>query len=349
MHNKQRPRLSVSFILSLSTGALTLASVLGCDDAPRSTATAVSFDPIVVSATAESNDASVVDDSVAEPVIVSDAVRVQESAPSLRDIESLAHESDEARDDIANGDALLADGRTGEAVIAFRHALFDDDSATTWARLGSAYMAQGETERAAASLEMALVKDASLIESRRSLVDLALKREDVAAARAHVDILVARDGERASTRYLAGKVYMKAEMWNEAVLAFQKTLDLDPANVYAHNNLGYSALQIGKTEDAVRHLEHCLTLGPVKPYMLNNLGVAYERDGRRAEALAAYLRAVELRPTYTNAIVNKNRVSGDMSEEELTLASDFLDEMRRVPPGSTMAAVESTIETEILD
>jgi tetratricopeptide (TPR) repeat protein len=348
MNTHKTSRLSVSFVLTLSTGALGFASS-ACDDAPHSAANRTARAERAQPAQAASANASDGDDKAGLVEVAPSMVNAPVSTPTLREIESLAHARDIVRDDIGEGDALLRDGRIGEAVVAFRHALYDDDGATTWARLGHAYLAKGDVVHAIPTLEMALVKDPSLIEPRRALVELALKRDDATTARAHVEILVARDGARASTRYLAGKVYMKAEMWNEAVVAFQKTLDLDPANVYAHNNLGYSALQIGKTDDAVRHLEHCLTLAPVKPYMLNNLGVAYERDGRRAEALAAYMRAVELRPSYTNAIVNKNRVSSDMSEEEVTLASDLLDELRRVPPGSTMAAVDNATATEVVD
>lgn len=315
---------------ALSISFFSLAVVAACDDAPPDASSTSARDLPAVAQP---------EPTPQEPTIAATVEVAPPRAPTLHEQEALTHDA-EGRDYLAEGDALLGDGRLGEAIIAFRHALSDDDGAPTWARLGRAYVDAGDTAHGVAALEMSLVKDGALVEPRRTLTEVALTQGDVVAARAHVEGLVAKDGDSAKTRYLAGKVYMKAEMWSEAVSAFQRALDLDPENAFAHNNLGYSALQIGRTDEAVRHLEHCLTIGPVKPYMLNNLGVAYERDGRRAEALAAYLRALELKPDYTNAAVNRARLTPSMSEDERTLASDFLDEMRRVPPGTTMAAVE---------
>ena len=54
----------------------------------------------------------------------------------------------------------------------------------------------------------------------------------------------------------------------------------------------------------------------VKPFMLNSLGLAYERLGEPFNAMAAYDKALDVRPGYVKAIVNRDRLDGTMTEAQ---------------------------------
>lgn len=57
---------------------------------------------------------------------------------------------------------------------------------------------------------------------------------------------------------------------------------------------GSDALDAGDADTAVAHLERAAELVPHASEIHNHLGIAYQAAGRRAEALDAYERAVEV-------------------------------------------------------
>jgi Flp pilus assembly protein TadD len=292
--------------------------------------------------------ASVVTDVAAVATVEPPApapVIAKESPPepkTLLEVEALFHDEPD-RDFFDEGKSLVASGKPGEAVDAFRKALFTNPQAKTWAALGDAYIRIGDSERGAQSLEEALETEPGRINVRESLVKAYLKDGDVGAARVHAEKLAQLDTTSASSHYLLGKAYMKSSMWEQAIASFDRSLEIAPAFSHAHNNLGFSALMVGKTELAVEHLEATIDLDPVEPYMLNNLGVAYERQGRGPDALAAFLRAVEMKPAYTNAIINRERVRATLTAGEHQLALEILDELKASPiPTVTTASADPT-------
>ena len=221
---------------------------------------------------------------------------------------------------LETGRSLLLDDRAGEAVTSFRRALYHDQTARVWSALGGAYLSADMSERGQACLEEAVVVDNTRSKDRFTLVRSLLKHDDAARARPHIEQLAADVGD-AETNYLLGKTYAKLSMWNEAIAAYQEVLEIEPVNIFARNNLGFSALQVGRNELALEQLERCLDLEPVRPFMLNNLGVAYERLDRPVEALAAFSRAAEFNGKYVKAVLNQRRLTSELTEEEQELAA----------------------------
>jgi tetratricopeptide (TPR) repeat protein len=271
-------------------------------------------------------------------------VAKKESPPprTILEEESLFHDEGE-RDFFDEGKTLVAQGKPGEAIDAFRKSLYSRPQAKTWAALGQAYIATGQVERGASCLEEAIDVEPGRVAARETLVRAYLQTDDGDAARVHAEKLASLDPTSASSQYLLGKTYMKGAMWTQAIASFERSLEIEPANAHAHNNLGYSALMVGKNQLALEHLEAVIDLDPVEPYMMNNLGLAYERAGRAPDALAAYLRATEMKPGYTNAVINRERVRATLTADERELAFEILDELKRDPvPTVTTAAADPT-------
>jgi tetratricopeptide (TPR) repeat protein len=61
---------------------------------------------------------------------------------------------------------------------------------------------------------------------------------------------------------------------------------------------GYEALQAGKDEQARLAFEKALAIDPYNPFALNNLAVLAERQGKLKEALAYLLNAETCAPDY---------------------------------------------------
>jgi tetratricopeptide (TPR) repeat protein len=79
-----------------------------------------------------------------------------------------------------------------------------------------------------------------------------------------------------------------------AIASFEKAVDLNPRNSYAHNNLGLALIYDKQFEEAADELEQAVELEPVEAYMWNNLGMAYEHLDRLKEARDAYSQAIEM-------------------------------------------------------
>ncbi|MBV8087536.1 MAG: tetratricopeptide repeat protein [Chloroflexi bacterium] len=124
----------------------------------------------------------------------------------------------------------------------------------------------------------------------------------------------------------------------EAIVHFERSLQLWPESVDAHNNLGNSLQALGRYDEAIVHYRQALRLAPslaeayvncgnalhaqhrsdealdlylqarsLRPQMPevhSNLGNAYRTLGHIDEAVASYQRALELRPEYVEARAN---------------------------------------------
>jgi tetratricopeptide (TPR) repeat protein len=90
---------------------------------------------------------------------------------------------------------------------------------------------------------------------------------------------------------------------DEAIVQYQKALEIKPDFAEAHNNLAYSLLQIGRVNEAITHFQRALEIQQsYEAYY--NLGCAFRQKGMAAEAMASYQKAIELQPQFIPAQKN---------------------------------------------
>lgn len=93
--------------------------------------------------------------------------------------------------------------------------------------------------------------------------------------------------------------------WEAAIAAYQEAVDLEPQDptvrYYAHNNLGYSLLQLGRFDEAEEHCEAAIHVNRGLHNALKNLGLAYQGQGRWLDAALSLAEAARLRPQDTRA------------------------------------------------
>jgi tetratricopeptide (TPR) repeat protein len=235
-------------------------------------------------------------------------------------------QDEELIDYFEEGRAFSEVGDDKAAVLAFRKALGDrPEDPAVWRRLGKSLLKVGALSRGIAGVEESLRLDDKQMDLHQVLAEAYLDNRMPALAKDHVEVISKAWPEDAIGPYLLGKIYAELKMWNEAIDAYEQSLERDPFNVHAYNNLGFAALQVGKNALASAQLETATGLSEARPYMFNNLGLAYERQGLFAEALAAYARARQLDPTYINAAVNHARLKAQASPEILASAELILE------------------------
>jgi len=91
-----------------------------------------------------------------------------------------------------------------------------------------------------------------------------------------------------------GNTYLKANLYERAIQAFQKAINLAPEFGWAYSNLGVAYHRQGQYEKAIRLYTHSLDLFHGKEEQAitwNRLGNAYRRINAHEDAMAAYRKA----------------------------------------------------------
>ena len=236
---------------------------------------------------------------------------------SLADHEAVVDESKSFDEFMDVGTAEMGAGNFQGAVANFRRALGSQvSSSEAWLELGRAYLRNDERARGVLCLEEAIERNVENAGAYALLSRVYLSTRDPGSAASYAKTLTRLQPKSFRGHFLLGRAYSQSEMWNEAIAAYEKSLEIDPGHIYANNNLGYAALQIGKYDMAVFAFEVATTQPKVKPFMLNSLGLAYERLGEPFNAMAAYDHALDVRPGYVKAIVNRTRLDGTFTEAQ---------------------------------
>lgn len=101
-----------------------------------------------------------------------------------------------------------------------------------------------------------------------------------------------------------GDTYRERGQAREAVVAYQRALEVMPHDPAVLANLGLAYAAAGQWSEAAGALRESLARDPIQPSALANLGLALEQLGDAAGAVAAYERALALNPRDGVALVN---------------------------------------------
>ena len=133
---------------------------------------------------------------------------------------------------------------------------------------------------------------------------------------------------------------------NEAALeAFREGLRLDPKDDKMGNNLGMVLCKMGRHLEAVEAFRYCGD----EAQAFNNLGCFYLQEGDFEQAIRAFERAVQLRPSYY-AQANDNLKKAEMALNAMQSSSGGkVQQKADTVSAATSAAPKSSIQTQILE
>jgi tetratricopeptide (TPR) repeat protein len=92
--------------------------------------------------------------------------------------------------------------------------------------------------------------------------------------------------------------------WENAVKAYRKALQLNPALADCWNNLATIYYRVGKKKKAIRFYLNALKINPSYKLAYYNLGNIFEEIRKFRLAIKMYLKAIELDPEYYDAHYN---------------------------------------------
>jgi predicted O-linked N-acetylglucosamine transferase (SPINDLY family) len=91
---------------------------------------------------------------------------------------------------------------------------------------------------------------------------------------------------------------------NESLIPSQKSVQLEPRDADAHNNLGIILQELNRLDEAEASLKKALTLRPEYAEAHYNLGITLKEQGKLIESEASYKQAIKLKPNYSEALTN---------------------------------------------
>lgn len=265
----------------------------------------------------------------------------------------LKMEPDNARARRELGDCMFAQNKYKEALEAYRHAeKIDPDNVLLRSSMTTLLYLTGEMDQAEKQSRELLVKDPTNATAHYTLAQILAKRGEHEQALVHygkayeaqptrLEILVREAislrvlnrldeaGQKAEAvlkvnptlqraRAMVAAYYWDSKRHEEAVSTLEKGLELKPAHTYGMTRqLVQWYTEMGRHEDAVRHLRVLAGVDPTVAQTHYNLGNGLMLAGKYDEAIAAFQTALKLRAGYGRAalaLVRCHALSGRRDE-----------------------------------
>ena len=91
-----------------------------------------------------------------------------------------------------------------------------------------------------------------------------------------------------------GDTYADQEQWDEAIVQYDKAIELDPKLAVAYNNRGWAYNEIGQWNLAIIDLDKAIELNPELAWAYNNRGNTYFDKGKIDNAIADWNKVIEV-------------------------------------------------------
>jgi tetratricopeptide (TPR) repeat protein len=132
-----------------------------------------------------------------------------------------------------------------------------------------------------------------------------------------------------------GYVLRQKGQVDEAIVQYQKALEIDPGYANAHYNFGNALFQKGRVDEAMEHYQKALEIQPQYAEAHNNLGNVLRQKGRVDEAIIQYQKAVVIEPDFAMAHYNLGMVLAQKGLADEAIAQ--FKETLRFKPDDTNA------------
>jgi tetratricopeptide (TPR) repeat protein len=116
----------------------------------------------------------------------------------------------------------------------------------------------------------------------------------------------------------------------QAITAFSRVLDLDPANVEAYQGLGRAYDSLGRAADAERAFRRASEIQPACWSCYNSLGLFFLGHARYSDAMQAFQKTIELTPDNAWGYMNRGNVY--LSLADFKQAGEYFERGLKLSP-----------------
>jgi len=102
-----------------------------------------------------------------------------------------------------------------------------------------------------------------------------------------------------------GLALMNTENYREGLEAFDRAIDIDPVNVWAHINKGWALTALGNYHQALREFDVALAIDPKNPWIYVNRGVTYNFLENYQQGLLDEEKAISMDATISWAYIDR--------------------------------------------
>ena len=120
--------------------------------------------------------------------------------------------------------------------------------------------------------------------------------------------LIELHGDNSFLLNINGIINLSLENWQNALLAFKKTLKQDNKFIEAYNNLGVTYSHLGESSKAIENYKKAIKLNKDYASAYNNLATQYDDFGEYSIAIKNYTKALKCNPEHLNAQNNLIRL-----------------------------------------
>jgi arylsulfatase A-like enzyme/tetratricopeptide (TPR) repeat protein len=199
------------------------------------------------------------------------------------------------------GDAYRA-GRAGEAIDLYRSVIAKrPDTEDAYRKLALIYWRTGQAREAIATLESGLRNGVTQREVRNKLGQYLA---EAGQAQRAIALLEHDAGDDPDSLIALGNAYQLVGRRQDALAAFRRIVEADPASGLGYENVGIAQLQAGNLPAAEEALRKALELEPGLGGAHTALGVVLASTGRKPEAIVEWKRAIEIDGSDLNALFN---------------------------------------------
>ena len=133
---------------------------------------------------------------------------------------------------------------------------------------------------------------------------------------------------------------------SESLVASQKSVELEPLDAEAHNNLGVTLKELGRLEEAEVSYRQAIALKPDYAEAHNNLGNTLKELGRLNEAEISLRQAIALKPNYAEAYYNLGvmfKKLGRLDEAEISYTQAIVLKPDHAEAYFNLAAIQNLL------
>jgi tetratricopeptide (TPR) repeat protein len=98
--------------------------------------------------------------------------------------------------------------------------------------------------------------------------------------------------------------HFQLQTWRDSIQLFSHALAVTKDNFVARDNLGTALNAVGRTDEAIKHIQQAIQLAPGAVFPLNNLGWIYAQQGKYEAARELYEAALRLKPDFRQVYNN---------------------------------------------
>jgi tetratricopeptide (TPR) repeat protein len=173
---------------------------------------------------------------------------------------------------------------------------------------GYAYLEMGDTTLAVSSIQTSIELNPKFYEGYMTLGDIHAMKGSNLAIEYYNSALESSPGD-AEAMYNLGIYLQNNNRLDDAVVVYERMIEVDENSVRAWYNRGYILLELqNKPLEAIPFFERALEITPQYIDARYNLGLCYEQLGENAEARKHYTTALELDPQYDLAAYGMERL-----------------------------------------